>query len=277
MKGGRATIRSKHRSILVRPPRLSACFTTFDKTDWGDGAWQNEEDHYEFWDDATGLPCLINRNRVGALCGYVGVLPGHYLYGNSDRKHTEESSREYMQALGEALQVFGDYNSVPEERWEQIKAIQKPNHSYLDGILDLECHGGITWTGGGYRYAKKNWKSWRKDMFASREQAIQYPHGDAARAWDEDYLLVDSYELYVIENRKRCIYHAGAPNAWFFGFDCSHAGDYSPRLEADMNRIMPDRPKHPWGIAGHMDTYKTVDYVRQQVIELARQLGEIKV
>lgn len=33
-------------------------------------------------DEATGFPCLITRNPVfGFLCGYVGVPPGHPLYG----------------------------------------------------------------------------------------------------------------------------------------------------------------------------------------------------
>jgi hypothetical protein len=56
-------------------------YRTMDKSAWGDGPWQHEPDKMQFVDAATGLPCLIVRNRFGALCGYVGVSKGHPYYG----------------------------------------------------------------------------------------------------------------------------------------------------------------------------------------------------
>lgn len=52
-----------------------------DKSDWPRGEWDNEPDKIQWPDEATGLPCLIVRNHMGALCGYVGVSEGHPLYG----------------------------------------------------------------------------------------------------------------------------------------------------------------------------------------------------
>lgn len=49
---------------------------SYDKTRWGQGPWLSEPDR-EQWDTVVGLPGLIVRNRVGALCGYVAVAPGH--------------------------------------------------------------------------------------------------------------------------------------------------------------------------------------------------------
>lgn len=49
------------------------------KSEWGSGAWQDEPDRLE-WRHASGLPCLILRSDLGALCGYVGVPPAHPLY-----------------------------------------------------------------------------------------------------------------------------------------------------------------------------------------------------
>ena len=46
-----------------------------------DGPWRDEPDKAQWVDEATGLDCLIVRNRRGALCGYVGVPPGHPLHG----------------------------------------------------------------------------------------------------------------------------------------------------------------------------------------------------
>lgn len=48
---------------------------------WGPGPWDEEPDRVEWRDPLTGLPCLIVRGPVGALCGYVGVYPGHPFYG----------------------------------------------------------------------------------------------------------------------------------------------------------------------------------------------------
>ena len=52
-------------------------YTYRDKSSWGDGPWQSEPDKIQWLDEATGLPCLIVRGPVGALCGYVGVPEGH--------------------------------------------------------------------------------------------------------------------------------------------------------------------------------------------------------
>jgi hypothetical protein len=51
-----------------------------DRTSWGPGPWKDEPDKLQWTDEQTGLPCLIVRNRSGALCGYVGVPPGHPAY-----------------------------------------------------------------------------------------------------------------------------------------------------------------------------------------------------
>lgn len=57
-------------------------WTTIEKAAWGDGPWQTEPDKEQFTDEATGLPCLVKRSlHSGALCGYVGVPPGHPWHG----------------------------------------------------------------------------------------------------------------------------------------------------------------------------------------------------
>jgi hypothetical protein len=58
-------------------------YKTRDKSGWGDGPWQSEPDKIQWQDAATGMPCLIVRNPVGALCGYVGVAPSHPAFGHS--------------------------------------------------------------------------------------------------------------------------------------------------------------------------------------------------
>jgi hypothetical protein len=54
-----------------------------DKTAWGSGPWQQEPDKVQWTDPRTGFACLIVRNEVGSLCGYVGVPEGHPWHGMS--------------------------------------------------------------------------------------------------------------------------------------------------------------------------------------------------
>jgi len=50
-----------------------------DRTGWDPGPWDNEPDRLEW--RSHGLPCLIVRNDLGNLCGYVAVPPGHPDHG----------------------------------------------------------------------------------------------------------------------------------------------------------------------------------------------------
>lgn len=51
--------------------------TQVDRAGWPAGEWDNEPDKLSWTDEETGYPCLIVRNPLGALCGYVGVNPDH--------------------------------------------------------------------------------------------------------------------------------------------------------------------------------------------------------
>lgn len=50
------------------------------RLEWGPGPWENEADRYHWIDKETDLDCLIVRNSLGNLCGYVGVPPEHPLH-----------------------------------------------------------------------------------------------------------------------------------------------------------------------------------------------------
>jgi hypothetical protein len=82
-------------------------YRTIDKSEWGDGPWQQEPDKRQWTDEATGLPCLIVRSRLGGnLCGYVGVPPSHpahgAAYGPKDYCHPTN-----LEAAIEAIPVHG--------------------------------------------------------------------------------------------------------------------------------------------------------------------------
>jgi uncharacterized protein (TIGR02996 family) len=63
--------------MAVREGRRPA---VIDKSQWGPGEWQDEPDR-KAWVH-LGFPCVVARGPShGALCGYVGVLPGHPWHG----------------------------------------------------------------------------------------------------------------------------------------------------------------------------------------------------
>ena len=52
-----------------------------DKSNWFTGSWSREPDVAQWQDVSTKLSCLIIRNYIGGLCGYVGVETDHHLWG----------------------------------------------------------------------------------------------------------------------------------------------------------------------------------------------------
>lgn len=57
--------------------------TTFPRPLFADGPWNLEPDKISWVDLETDLDCLIVRNRLGNLCGYVGVTKEHPFFGKS--------------------------------------------------------------------------------------------------------------------------------------------------------------------------------------------------
>lgn len=57
----------------------------------GEGPWDSEPDKRQWEDEATGMACLIVRNGMGALCGYVGVPSDHPWYGKDDVEQADGS------------------------------------------------------------------------------------------------------------------------------------------------------------------------------------------
>jgi len=78
--------------------------------EWGPGPWNDEPDELRWQDARTGLWCKLLRNSMlGILCGYVGVPPGHALFG-WDYHDSIKSKEEYNSGTAPidlAFQVHG--------------------------------------------------------------------------------------------------------------------------------------------------------------------------
>jgi hypothetical protein len=210
-----------------------------DKSEWARGPWDTEPDKAQWQDRATGLPCLIVRSRIGALFGYVGVLPGHPLHGV-----------EY----GQCPQRCGE--DWCEHRPEEI----------------LDAHGGIKFTEGRADISPEAWERWRAELLARDEEAKKYPHGEAAElltAWREALENHDEWKQRVQQSRVCHIPGQGdTDDVWWFGFDCADMGDLCPQMSTwgvpRLRTVLSE-------------TYKDVAFVKAECAKLAKQLRALDV
>lgn len=118
---------------------------TIDKTGWGDGPWQSEPDKLQWQDEATGLPCLIVRGPVGALCGYVGVPTEHPAHGLSYYGMPDAEFCAYSKAMNEKMRsAFKPYEGDAERRdWPERPALVP---DVGEAIAGIKVHGGLTYS-----------------------------------------------------------------------------------------------------------------------------------
>lgn len=193
-------------------------YRTIDKSAWEVGEWQAEPDKRQWQDEKTKLPCLIVRGPSGALCGYVGVAPGHPLHGSA----------------------YGAKTTLPRETLVRLLTDREVLSLYSD---DLDSEEGIS------------------------VESILPAHGGITFA-----------EACVHGAESSGICHVPAPgepdNVWWFGFDCAHAGDFTPgtnhRLPADLR----DHIGAPTGW-GRTIQYRNVGYVEAECRTLAEALASL--
>lgn len=226
-------------------------YRTKDKSAWRPGPWQQEPDKVQWKDEETTLPCLIVRNHSGAWCGYVGVAEGHPLHG-TEYGGTAKLPKEVIGRMLEARGVRDLYADDLE------KGEVRPD-SFLD------AHGGITFSDFCGEHSRERWEEWRSHKSAWEAEAVKYPVGDSANRLREWAKELEDFDAWVLKRHAIGICHlpgAGEPErVWWFGFDCSHAGDVAPGYERSYS--------------DHGDVYRDIEYVKAEVRSLAKQLAAL--
>lgn len=82
-----------------------------------------------------------------------------------------------------------------------------------------------------------------------------------------------TYSAFCQENGKICHKTDEVDQIWWFGFDCAHAEDIMPAHEKYYKQL---GLKSTAEIMGLRASYKDMEYVKNEVKSLARQLKEIK-
>jgi hypothetical protein len=74
---------TKERSEFERDDYLDAFTKDYKIEHFGEGEWIEEDDLVRF--EHEGINCLVQRNQMGALCGYCEIPKGHkYFAGDYD-------------------------------------------------------------------------------------------------------------------------------------------------------------------------------------------------
>jgi hypothetical protein len=155
-----------------------------DKSKWDDGPWKSEPDKAQWIDAATGLDCLIHRGPSGALCGYVGVPPGHRFHGSDYSAvlfDTEDGDSSYPEVHG-GLTFSDSCAETTREDGRGICHIPEPGRPADVWWLGFDCaHSGDlcpsydrSWEYGTYRdleYVKREVESLARQLAAVKAEA----------------------------------------------------------------------------------------------------------
>jgi hypothetical protein len=109
-----------------------------------------------------------------------------------------------------------------------------------------------------------------------------HPWRDLGRdGWDVDVHGGLTYQEPCDGDPERGVCHVPKPgepdDIFWIGFDCAHAGDYCPGMEATMNKLVPGRGDRRTSFLGKPIelAYKNIAYVRQQTEALAEQAAVV--
>jgi hypothetical protein len=223
----------------------------FQKPEWGTGEWQEEPDHVDF--EHAGLPCILNRAPVsGAWCGYAAVPPGHKLHGVS-----------YASCFHGCEKRPGDYIS------RKVVGKAKRRFNAMGGDkLKRELEMLLMM---------------RKWYRSGLHRRVRSDHKRCAAAYElnhspESVLRVHGGLTYS-GKCQGAICHMPKPgqpdNVWWFGFDCSHAGDLAPRMVA-LTKSLNLKFKMPkpaeWAMRD-WEKYRNMAYAKAETEHLAEQLA----
>lgn len=246
-----------------------------DKSAWGDGAWQSEPDKKQWKDPTTGLPCLIVRGSHGGWCGYVGVSPSHPAHGLSYDGTTKEDAERRMKRFSVAAKLHAKGANISEAMNKAYEGLSERDPVVCD-LSHISVHGGLTFADSCHEINEDVWQEHRANLLARRDEAKQYPVGDAARALKNWAAGIDDYPAWEARARATFICHipgdSKPDDTWWFGFDSAHAGDYSPAFDGQFGLNKLGSP-NGWG--GTVQ-YRDQAYAEAECTSLAKQLDQMK-
>lgn len=230
------------------------------KAQWLDGPWRDEPDKVTWVDPKTGLHCMIIRNFVGSLCGYVGVSADHPWYKITYNGCTKGHMAMTPEAVvADAKRAVTDaeeaYKTDPSGVNKAALAAMVAYHN----LIEAHPHPFDRW----------HCTDYSNDTRCPTPEGTINVHGGL------------TYSEHNSEGTRISL--SSDMDLWWFGFDCGHYMDFQPGMQALLDKL--DTSKDPGAtydpVTGTRTTYgigevyRTLSYVKDEVESLALQLKEI--
>lgn len=267
-----------------------------ERADWGPGPWQSEPDKVQWYDRVARLPCLAVRAwTTGSWCGYVGLPPGHRVRRLTFRSgHKLSPGVKKLIHEKEAAKYRGLAEAAAEPAAKRLwlmlasRDVPLPPPNRPADVIGryVEVHGGLNFCGECSDLTPADWRRMQEHAAEYRREAEGHPMGDVARWLREWEPILDDYEKCRAQAATVGVCHIPEPGdphkiRWL-GFDCAHAGDFSPVLDAitrkfgrpsPFERISATEEGEHRGLRG--EVYRDLDYVKAECASLAQQLNEL--
>lgn len=224
------------------------------KENWGKGPWQNEPDKMqwtvEFAVQRPGsrrrfkMPAIAVRGPMGAWCGYVGVTKGHPFFGvtySSCSKgcavepHKPTTDEDIANAKTDAERNL----MIAGKKFEETDLSKRMREEHPRFVCDYDAEHS--------------------------PESVLNVHGGI------------TYSDFCQEGGQIChVPRKGETGqVYWFGFDCSHAWDQIPAMDA-LHKETELRTGFRWPHHFRMrDVYRNKTYVRRETERLARQLAVV--
>lgn len=145
---------------------------------------------------------------------------------------------------------------------------------------------GLHYDGCTVEAAAKRSRAWRRASKRAHDKSKDDP-----KAFAKEWLATPAMEVETVpgigESINNLLVHGGLTYAreekdglHWFGFDCSHSTDFPPATHIALKQIYSSEE---WGLrelrfgGSSNRVYRTIDFVREEVRSLARQLKELEV
>jgi len=110
-------------------------------------AWETEPEKSDF--EAHGLKCAIRRNLGGAWCGYVGVNSNHPWFG-----------KDYTDTVKVPQAIIDRPADIDKIGGINLLCASPTDDGYLDIVLAIDVHGGLTYASTGAHIEKDSELWW---------------------------------------------------------------------------------------------------------------------
>jgi hypothetical protein len=257
-----------------------------DKSTWADGPWHFEPDKRQWQDSATGLFCLVLRHDyLGHFCGYVSLPLEHAAHGLHHDGITDQEAKTSMKEFRKNIRRWHEAGYPPLTEWHKQHPLPERDHTPFPGVgeylANIEVHGGLSYADVGNVPTEATWQKVceRLNKPSILADAAQYPLGHTAR-WVRKWAPVstdyDTWKTQVLHETICLEMEPGEPtDLWFFGFDCCHAWDIQPGMDAMMEQFGTKSPR--LHLPGENVAYRDLAFVEGEVAKLAKQLNGLTV